>query len=104
MANDYSLFHSKEEIENFKKEWERVTNMIKQRANVKVEVEVPTIEEIVGEKIDSLNELIDDQRNHCDTKYDIGIYNGLVLAKSVLTGEAPKYYEMLEREVKNNES
>lgn len=97
------LFHNKEEANNFCEEWERVTNMIKQKAKVNVEVEIPTVEEIIGEKVDSLTNLIQEQRKNCLDKYNIGIYNGLVLAKSVLTGEVPQYYEMVTKEEIINE-
>lgn len=95
MANN--IFHSQKDIDEFAKEWDEVTNSLKQKGlSVKVEVEVPTTEEIIGEKIESLTSLINEQKNNCKDTYNIGIYNGLVLARSVLTGETPKYYEMEE--------
>lgn len=93
MAN--SLFHNQKEIDEFTKEWEEVTSSLKNNGmKVKVEVEVPTTEEIVGEKIEAFNNLIKQQREFAKDQYNIGIYNGLVLAKSVLTGETPQYFEM----------
>ena len=95
MANN--IFHSQKEIDEFAKEWDEVTNSLKQKGlSVKIEVEVPTTEEIIGEKIESLTSLINAQKDNCKDTYNIGIYNGLVLARSVLTGETPKYYEMEE--------
>lgn len=95
MANN--IFHSQKEIDEFAKEWDEVTNSLKQKGvKVKVEVEMPTTEEIIGEKIESLTNLINSQKDNCKDTYNIGIYNGLVLARSVLTGEIPKYYEMEE--------
>ena len=91
-----NIFQSQKEIDEFTEKWESVTNMIKEHAKIKVEVEVPSTEEIIGEKIQSISNLIESQKQHCKDQYNIGIYNGLVLAKSVLTGEIPKYYEMEE--------
>lgn len=92
-----NIFQNQKEIDGFTKEWDEVTNSLKQKGlSVKVEVEVPTTEEIIGEKIESLTNLINEQKKNCIDKYNIGIYNGLVLARSVLTGEKPKYYEMEE--------
>ena len=48
---------------------------------------------IVGEKVTALEELIAIQSKslgHCD--YQNGLYNGLVLAKSTLTGEEPQFW------------
>lgn len=95
MANN--IFQNQKDIDEFTKEWDEVTNSLKQKGlKVKVEVEVPTTEEIIGEKVESLTNLINAQRDNCKDTYNIGIYNGLVLARSVLTGEIPKYYEMEE--------
>ena len=99
MANN--IFQNQKEIDNFAKEWEEVTNSLKKNGvKVKVEVEVPTIEEVVGEKIEAFNKLIEQQKEYAKDQYNIGICNGLILGKSVLTGEVPHYYEM---EAVNNE-
>lgn len=98
MANN--IFQNQKEIDEFSKEWDQVTNSLKNNGmKVKVEVDVPSIGQIIGEKVDSITELINTQRKNCIDKYNIGIYNGLVLARSVLTGEEPKYYEM--EDIKN---
>ena len=92
-----NIFNNQKDIDKFAKEWDEVTDSLKQKGlSIKVEVEVPTTEEIIGEKIESLTNLINSQRDNCKDTYNIGIYNGLVLARSVLTGETPKYYEMEE--------
>lgn len=92
-----NIFNNQKDIDKFTKEWDEVTDSLKQKGlSVKVEIEVPTTEEIIGEKIESLTSLIDEQKSNCKDTYNIGIYNGLVLARSVLTGETPKYYEMEE--------
>jgi len=92
MANN--IFQNQKDIDIFAKEWEQVTNSLKGKIKLKVEVEVPTTEEVVGEKIEAFNNLIKQQREFAKDQYNIGIYNGLVLAKSVLTGETPQYFEM----------
>ena len=67
---------------------------------VNVKVDVVGIKEVLSEKVNSITELLDIQRTNCVDKYNIGIYNGLILARSVITGEEPKYFEMEET---NNE-
>lgn len=50
--------------------------------------------EIIGEKIKSFNELIQAQSNTLGcSEYQIGLYNGLVLGRSILTGEQPQFYQ-----------
>lgn len=58
---------------------------------------------ILVQKVKNLNELIEVQRKCLGTRYMIGLYNGLVLAKSVLTGEEPVFFEQEEEEEKKNE-
>ena len=58
---------------------------------------------ILVQKVENLNELIEVQRKCLGTRYMIGLYNGLVLAKSVLTGEEPIFFEQEEEEEKKNE-
>lgn len=58
---------------------------------------------ILVEKVKNLNILIDVQRKCLGTRYMIGLYNGLVLARSVLTGEEPKFFEQeIEEEEKKD--
>lgn len=53
--------------------------------------------EIVGEKIKAFEELIQIQSNALGhSEYQIGLYNGLVLGKSLLTGEEPQFYQQKE--------
>ena len=50
--------------------------------------------EIIGEKVKAFEELIQIQSNALGhSEYQIGLYNGLVLGKSVLTGEEPQFYQ-----------
>lgn len=58
---------------------------------------------ILVQKVENLNELIEVQRKCLGTRYMIGLYNGLVLAKSVLTGEEPVFFEQEEEEEKKDE-
>ena len=58
---------------------------------------------ILVQKVENLNELIEVQRKCLGTRYMIGLYNGLVLAKSVLTGEEPIFFEQEEEEEKKDE-
>ena len=48
---------------------------------------------ILVEKIESLKTLVEVQRKCLGTRYMIGLYNGLVLGLSVLTGEEPVFFE-----------
>ena len=50
-------------------------------------------EDLLVQKADELQDLIKVQENCCTSNYQIGLYNGLVLALSVLTGEEPQFYE-----------
>jgi hypothetical protein len=50
-------------------------------------------DDIIREKINILDNLLFAQKQQLDDEYNIGIYNGLVLAKSVLTGKEPIFYE-----------
>lgn len=48
---------------------------------------------ILGEKVQVFEELLEKQKKMVrHGGYQIGIYNGLVLGRSILTGEKPKYY------------
>lgn len=49
---------------------------------------------ILGEKVEAFEELIKVQSNALGgSEYQIGLYNGLVIGKSVLTGEEPQLYQ-----------
>lgn len=49
---------------------------------------------ILGEKVEAFEELIKVQSNALrSSEYQIGLYNGLVIGKSVLTGEEPQFYQ-----------
>lgn len=45
------------------------------------------------EKVEAIKQLITEQEKHCVDQYQIGLYNGLVIGLSVLTGEEPRFYE-----------
>ena len=48
---------------------------------------------LLGTKAEEIQGLLDVQVNMCVSDYQIGLYNGLVLALSVLTGKEPVFYE-----------
>lgn len=50
-------------------------------------------DDLLVQKAEELQELIKVQKNCCTSNYQIGLYNGLVLALSVLTGNEPQFYE-----------
>lgn len=53
-------------------------------------------EQILVEKVNSTKELLSKQKEFCDkypNEYNIGVYNGLAIGSSVLTGEEPVFYE-----------
>ena len=47
--------------------------------------------EIIGQKVNDITELLKVQRNVSVDAYMIGMYNGMELCKSILTGEEPVY-------------
>lgn len=47
---------------------------------------------ILVEKVQTLQQLLNDQKQYCVDNYQIGLYNGIVIGLSVLTGEEPKFY------------
>ena len=47
---------------------------------------------VLTEKVEAIKQLIMEQEKHCVDQYQIGLYNGLVIGLSVLTGEKPKFY------------
>ena len=52
-------------------------------------------EQILVEKVNSTKELLSKQKEFCDkypNEYNIGVYNGLAIGLSVLTGEKPVFY------------
>lgn len=51
----------------------------------------------IDEKIEIINNLIEIQKKCVTSKYMIGLYNGLVLAQSILTDKEPLFYEEEER-------
>lgn len=59
---------------------------------------------IIGEKIKAFNELLGIQGNDLDESddYMVGLYNGLILGLSIITGEEPQFIS-IKKEDKNNE-
>ena len=50
----------------------------------------------IQQKLEAINNLIEVQRNcikSVDDRYMIGLYNGMVLIRSVLTDKEPLFYE-----------
>lgn len=64
--------------------------------------------EFLGVKVEELEEVIDKQlqivtNSNGEDIYAIGLYNGLVLSRSILTGEDPVYYpDILNKGEKEN--
>lgn len=58
-------------------------------------------DDLLVQKVEELQELIKVQKNCCTSNYQIGLYNGLVLALSVLTGEEPQFYEQGKEDGRN---
>ena len=56
-------------------------------------LEVVDTKSIFEEKVNTMKGLIEEQSKYCVDNYQIGLYNGLVIGLSVLTGEEPKLYE-----------
>lgn len=50
---------------------------------------------LLGEKVDAIAELLSIQEGacNCGSEYQIGLYNGLAIGLSVLTGKEPKFYK-----------
>lgn len=46
-----------------------------------------------GNKVQSIESLLAVQKAKCVDSYQIGIYNGLAIARAVLTGEEPEFYK-----------
>lgn len=67
-------------------------------------------EQFLIEKTKSTTELLLKQKEFCDkypNEYNIGVYNGLAIGLSVLTGEDPVFYALAikqEGEEENGES
>ena len=53
-------------------------------------------DKFIQQKLEAINNLIEVQRNcikNQDDRYMIGLYNGMVLIRSVLTDKEPLFYE-----------
>nr|DAH85020.1 MAG TPA: hypothetical protein [Bacteriophage sp.] len=49
-------------------------------------------DKVLTEKVEAIKQLIAEQEKYCVDQYQIGLYNGLVIGLSVLTGEEPRFY------------
>lgn len=65
--------------------------------------EIETI--ILGKKVQELNEIIDIQKQSLsiEDQYNAVLYNGLILANSILTGVEPVFYPDVIKENKKEE-
>lgn len=56
------------------------------------------VSDILGEKVDAITELLSIQEGTCScgSEYQIGLYNGMAIGLSVLTGKEPKFYSIKE--------
>lgn len=57
--------------------------------------------DILVEKLNAFNNLIEVQSNCLSSSYQVGSYNGLILGRSVITGEEPIFYEQQIKEEQN---
>lgn len=64
---------------------------VKKMLENKVQEEVAGL---LGEKVDAIVELLSIQEGvcNCGSEYQIGLYNGLAIGLSVLTGKEPEFY------------
>lgn len=69
---------------------EKFRREIKEMLENKVREEAASL---LGEKVDAINELLALQEKSCTCDYQIGLYNGLAIGLSVLTGEEPKFFD-----------
>lgn len=100
---------SKEFKDQFREDWEKATNKLKgidkedEEENDENEIK---LESVLIEKVSAFNNLIDVQGKCLTSNYLIGLYNGLILGRSVLTGEEPVFYEQMnnKEDNKNGES
>lgn len=69
---------------------EQVYQQIKELVDAKIEQVVASE---LGEKAEAIQALLSLQEPMCINDYQIGIYNGLAVALSTITGQAPKLYE-----------
>lgn len=68
--------------------------------NKEVQVELDS-NDILVEKLNAFNNLIEVQSNCLSSSYQVGLYNGLILGRSVITGEEPIFYEQQIKEEQN---
>lgn len=69
---------------------EQLCQQIKELVDAKIE-QVVAME--LGEKVEAIEGLLLVQEPMCINDYQIGIYNGLAVALSTITGQAPKFCE-----------
>lgn len=57
---------------------------------------------LLFDKVEAIQELLRIQEKHCTSDYQIGLYNGLAIGLSVLTGEEPMFFEFDKKGGENN--
>ena len=63
---------------------------------LQVQLNLDDKDKFIQQKLEAINNLIEVQRNcikNEDDRYMIGLYNGMVLIRSVLTDKEPLFYE-----------
>lgn len=63
---------------------------------LQVQLNLGDKDKFIQQKLEAINNLIEVQRNcikNEDDRYMIGLYNGMVLIRSVLTDKEPLFYE-----------
>lgn len=63
---------------------------------LQVQLNLDDKDKFIQQKLEAINNLIEVQRNcikSADDRYMIGLYNGMVLIRSVLTDKEPLFYE-----------
>lgn len=68
--------------------------------NKEVQVELDS-NDVLVEKLNAFNNLIEVQSKCLTSRYLIGLYNGLILGRSIITGEEPIFYEQQIKEEQN---
>lgn len=83
---------------NIKKKEIKGETQVEKHSDRIVEIE----QSILGEKIEAFNNLlgIQGQDLNLSDEYMVGLYNGLILGLSIMTGEEPKFIQVVKKEEK----
>lgn len=71
------------------------------KTKVNKEMAVELEESILGEKIEAFKDLLNIQGANVTDEYMVGLYNGLILGLSILTGEEPQFMAIKKEEKKD---